>query len=191
MDTLEKNNQLPDILKSSYLSQKQAQDKLDKYGYEIDPSLSSNQQKVFVNKITGEPLVVHRGTKTLKDVIDDGLIGLGLGKFGFRQKNAMRVNKKIREKYMQDAINVGHSLGGNLAENSGTKNKVITYNKAVGLGDIGKKFNNQTDIRAKGDIISLPSILQSGSKRVLVDNKNKSNNLFKNALNAHKTDNLY
>jgi hypothetical protein len=111
----------------------------------------------------------------LKDFIDDGFIGLGLGDYGFRSKNAKRLTQKVEAKYGKPANAVGHSYGGKLIEDSGAKGKIITYNKAVGLGDIGKKISkNQLDVRSEGDIISLPSLSQRGGKRELVKNKNKN-----------------
>jgi hypothetical protein len=185
------DNKTSDILKSSYMSQSQAEDNLAKHGFVRDPQLSSNQQKVFYNEKTNEPIVIHRGSKTVNDYLDDGLIAVGLGKLGHRYKNAVRVNEKIKNKYGHDATNLGHSLGGWIAENSG-KNKIVTINKAVGAADVFKKLpKNQTDIRVKNDIIALPSYSQTGSKKILIDNKHKSNNPFTNAYNAHSVDNLY
>ena len=64
----------------------------------------------------------------------------------------------------------------------------MTYNKAVGLGDIGtkKNSNRQFDVRTSGDIVSGLGFTQSANKETL-DNKN----FFKNALTAHGSDNLY
>ena len=181
-------NEIKDIFQSAYLPQQEAANNLEKHHYERDPQYSTMDTKVFVNKETNQPIVIHRGTKTLKDVFDDALIGVGLGKLSHRHKNAERLTKKLEEKYGKAPDNYGHSLGGHLAESSGTKGKIITYNKAVGIGDIGKKLgSNQLDIRTKGDIISLPSYLQYGAKRKLIENKNKA----PNALNAHSNKNLY
>ena len=55
----------------------------------------------------------------------------------------------------------GHSLGGSLAEKSGAKGKITTYNKGVGLFDIGRKVgSNQVDHRSKNDVVSLLSLTQ-------------------------------
>ena len=181
-------NETKDIFQSAYLPQKEAANNLEKHHYERDPQHSTMDTKVFVNKETNQPIIIHRGTKTIKDVFDDALVGVGLGKLSHRHKNAERLTKKLELKYGKAPDLYGHSLGGHLAENSGTKGNIITYNKAVGIGDIGKKLgHNQLDIRTKGDIISLPSYLQSGAKRKIIENKNKN----PNALNAHSTKNLY
>ena len=181
------DNETRDIFQSSYMPQQQAENNLEKYNYKRDPQHSTMDTKVFVNTETNKPIIIHRGTKTIKDVYDDALIGLGLSKYSHRHKNAERLTKKLEDKYGNAPDVYGHSLGGHLAESSGTKGKIITYNKAVGLGDINKKLgSNQLDIRTKGDIISLPSYLQYGAKRKLLENKNKN----PNSLNAHSTKNL-
>ena len=74
---------LGDLLKASYLPEKDAQSLLEKKKYKIDPELSSPETKVFVDE-TNSPLILHRGTSTVKDIIDDGLVAIGLGKYGHR-----------------------------------------------------------------------------------------------------------
>lgn len=180
---------LGDLLKASYMPQKDAKKKMEQKGYGYDDHLSTMNTKVFVKD--GKPVVVHRGTTTVKDMVDDGLLGLGLEKYGFRYKNAQRITRKAEEKYKQHADAVGHSLGGSLAEKSGAHGDVMTFNKGSGLGDIGKKNkSNQLDITTKGDVISALGKTQTGNKEV-IDNQFKSKDILKNALNAHNTDNLF
>ena len=176
-----------DLFLASYMNQGDAQNNLEKYNLKRDDNLSSNNTKVFYDTSTNQPYVLHRGTKTFNDVIDDGLVGLGLSKYSHRHKNAERVNKKILDKYGTSANNYGTSLGGHLAENSNTKGNVVTYNKAVGLSDVFKRLpSSQTDYRVVEDIISLPSLTQSGSKKITLPNKNKNPISIINALNAHR-----
>ena len=189
-----KNSQLRsdlgDLLKASYLPQKEAAEKLKHKGYSYDHNLSSMDTKVFVKD--GKPIVVHRGTKRLSDWVDDGLIAVGLGKHSQRYKEAQKITKKVENKYGKSADSVGHSLGGWLAENSNAKGDIISYNKAVGLGDIGKKKNSnrQLDVITKGDLVSALNQTQTSRKDV-IRNKKKSSNPITNLLNAHKTDNLF
>jgi len=157
--TLKKD--LPDLVDASYKSQKQAEKDLAKKGYIFDKDLSSMTTKVFLDP-NKEPVIVERGSKRLSDWVDDALIGIGAGRLGHRHKNTVRLVKKVEAKYHKPVNVVGHSYGGWLAENSGTKGKILTYNKAVGLGDIGKNFGeNQLDTRSLFDIISLPSLTQN------------------------------
>ena len=181
---------LGDLLKNSYQPQKIAKANLAKKGYGYDDQLSTMNTKVFVKD--GKPVVVHRGTTTLKDVVDDGLLALGLEKYGFRYKNAKRITEKAEKKYGQSADAIGHSLGGSLAERSGAHGNVLTFNKGVGLGDIFTKKNSarQLDVSTRGDLVSGLGKTQNANKEV-IDNKFKSKDFFKNALNAHGTDNLF
>ena len=180
------------LLKSSYLPQKEAAEKLKKLGYDYDHELSRMDTKVLVGK-DGKPVIVHRGSKTARDWFDDGLIAIGLGKTTKRYQDAKEITKKVEQKYNKPADTVGHSYGGWLSENSGAHGNIISYNKAVGLGDIGtkKNSNRQLDVSTKGDIVSLLGNTQNSNKEII---KNKGYNPISslhNAFNAHKTDNLF
>ena len=60
-------SELKDVLKASYMPQKQAADYLQKtQGYSYDPQLSSMQQKVFLNR-DGKPVIAQRGSTRLSD----------------------------------------------------------------------------------------------------------------------------
>lgn len=173
-----------DLLKSSYLPQSDAEQRMKLKGYDYDKNLSSMNTKVFVKN--NKPVIVHRGSVTAKDYFDDGLIALGLGKYGHRYKNAQRVTNKAKKIYNTKVDSVSHSYGGWLTENSGADGNLITYNKAVGLGDIGKSFpSNQLDIRVHGDIPSLLSYFQTSNKEI-IHNKH----LNKNIINSHDINNL-
>ena len=174
------------LLNSGYLPQSEAEEQMRHLGYGYDNSLSSMQTKVFVSP-EGRPTIVHRGSVTAKDWIDDTLIAGGLGKSGHRYKNAVRVTKKAQQKYGQGADTVSHSYGGWLGEHSNAHGHIITYNKASGLADIFKNIPpNQTDIRTMGDLASLLSKSQSGGNRQLIHNNHDT----KNYLTAHSINNL-
>ncbi len=131
-----------------------------------DNQLSSMNTKVFVDK-NNKPVIVHRGSKTIKDFIDDGLLAVDLGKYGHRYKNAVRVTK--------------------LAGKSKNKGDTITYNRAAGLGDILQKHNkNILDVMTKRDIVSGLLTLQNNNKEII-----NNNHLFPNAYNAHNLESLF
>ena len=179
------------LLKSSYLPQKEAAEKLKKLGYDYDHELSRMDTKVLTKN--GQPVILHRGSKTLTDYYNDGLLFLGLEKHSKRFQDAKEITKKVEAKYNKSANTAGHSLGGSLAEKSGAHGEIITYNKGSGLGDIGtkKNSNRQLDVRADGDIVSLLGNTQNSNKETV---KNKGYNPISgihNAFNAHKTDNLF
>lgn len=167
------------LLKLGYENQKEASQNAKKYGYTYDANLSNNETKVFVKD--GKPVIVHRGSKRLSDWAEDGLIAVGLGHLGHRQKQAQRITKRVEQKY-GSADAVGHSLGGRLAENSGNKGQIITYNKAVGLGDVFTKKNSkrQLDVRNSGDIVSLLGHTQTANKEQI-----NSGMSFFNPIKAH------
>ena len=77
-------------------------------------------------------------------------------------------------------------------ENLIKSSNIITFNKGVGLGDLFTKKNSarQLDISTKGDLVSALGVTQNANKEI-IDNRFKSKDPFKNALNAHKTDNLF
>lgn len=182
----------PDLLKASYLPQKQAEELLKHKGYTYDKQLSTNQSKVFVSK-GNRPVILQRGSTRLTDWLEDGLIAVGAGNIAPRQRQAVRLAKAVEQKYHSPADAVGHSLGGRLVENSGVKGNIITYNKASGLGDIGKVIpHNQLDIRSHIDVPSLLSLTQLRHNGIEhVKQKNNTFRPFLQVYNAHNLDNLF
>jgi len=135
-------------------------EKLNHMGYHKDDSLSQKKNKVYVNNKTGKAYVVYNGTNPLdvRDLATDAAIAFGLGRFTPRFKQAKRLAKRTKEKYGENnTAAIGHSLGGALATESGLKER-ITFNKAVGIGGIGKRLRRgQVDYRTDGDLVSLLS----------------------------------
>ena len=159
--TPEQRRRLHSILKSSYGNNKDAEANLAKEGYTLDKSLSGKRAKVFTDA-EGKPKIVYKGTQSIQDVGTDIALTLGLGKHTKRFKHAKKVKKSVQEKYKTDNIDTyGHSLGGYLAENVGTKGKVTTYNKA----SVGEKVHNkgQEDVRTKHDLVSAMSPKHKGT----------------------------
>lgn len=185
-------NDLGDLLKSSYLTQQQAAEKLKKIGYKHDSDLSTMNTKVFVNEYD-EPIIIHRGSVNAQDWLDDFKIAIGLGKTTQRVKDAKEITRKVEEKYKKPASSIGHSLGGFVAENVGAKGQIITYNKAAGLGDLGTKKNSgrQLDIFTEGDIVSkIAQNTQTSNKQFV---KNKRSSILKpiRIVKAHEVENLF
>lgn len=159
---------LKDLLSASYKSQKEAEAMLKPKGYTYDKELSSMTDKVFLDSY-GNPLVLHRGSKrVLEDWIQSNLpLAVGLEKYSPRFQKGKEVVQKVREKYPGTTItSASHSLGGSIGERSGA-DRIITFNKGAGLGDIGKNIpGSQTDIRTKYDIPSLLSTYQTGGTKI-------------------------
>lgn len=162
-----------DILKASYMNQREAADYMGQRGYDYDKLLSTNEEKVFVNRATGKPIISERGSVRISDWLweDPRLITYG-GQFGGdtrRVANAKQLSKNVEEKYQVAPAFASHSLGGYLSERAARPNsEVFTYNKAAGLPSIfGSTPKNQYDYRTSLDIPSALSQFQFGNRTTL------------------------
>jgi hypothetical protein len=173
------------ILESSYLPQAEASAKLEQLNYTYDPELSTMESKVFIDKETGKPNIVFRGSTRVSDfLIEDPAVAFGIKTE--KQKRAETLTKTVEKKYGQPVDVYGHSLGGTRAEKSGATGNIYTYNKGAGLFDIGKtRSNKQIDYRKEGDIVSLLSIGQRGGKTITEKPKKKSTYVAQ-ILESHK-----
>lgn len=178
------DNKLYDLVKSSYKRNKEAEQIGGKYGLKLDPLLSNSEHKVFVDPNTNNTNVVFTGTRKFGDVLTDGALLFGLGKYTKRFKDSDKLIKDVRNKYTNGLISTsGDSLGGTLAGYVKADSK-ITFNKGTGLGDIGKNIGkNQIDIRTKYDPVSLLSKTQTHA--------NKQINIKSRYLDPHKYKDLH
>ena len=130
-------------------------------GYTKEESMSGKRVQVYEKD--GQAVVVHRGTAGMHDVLTDAKYAMFGDVKGKRFKHSKRIQAEAEAKYgAENTTAMGHSLGGALAEKTASKDaKVITFNKAAGLNDVGRKIKaNQTDIRTKNDLVSLISTTQ-------------------------------
>jgi len=161
------------LIEASYLTNNNDAERLGRnIKYKLDRELSNIKQKVYTHK--NKVVVAFQGTKPsrVRDLVSDGMILFGLEGLDTRFKDANKTMDRVNQKYgNKKIITMGHSLGGTLAEHVGNKaDRVITFDKGVGAGTIGKTINkNQTDIRSSNDIISALSLTQSG-KRISIPN---------------------
>lgn len=160
-----------EILEASYLNQKESRKRLKKLGYKYDKKLSTNESKVFIDN-NGNPSIAFRGSKRVSDFLgSDVKLALGLEQYDRRFKEAKHLTSLVEEKYGRPANVFGHSLAGSLAEKSGAHGTITTYNKGVGLFDIGKTIpKNQTDYRTVNDPVSLLSLTQNYKYNNLIQN---------------------
>jgi len=164
-------SELKDILKASYMPQKQAAAYLEKtQGYTYDPQLSSMQQKVFLNR-EGKPIITQRGSKRLSDwLIEDPAALIGYTNTT-RVAQAKQLAKDTKNKYGIDATMVAHSLGGYLSEQAAKatpQSEVYTYNKAAGLPSVFSNIpKTQHDYRTPLDITSFFGQYQRGDKETV------------------------
>ena len=154
-----------------------AEVKAREYGYVMDRELSTFDTYVYLNTETRFPLIVHRGSITAADwIIEDGLILSTLTDFisSPRSIYARRITRRTMVKYKKDVDCFGHSLAGRLAEVSQATGYILTYNKAAGFQDIGKKINpKQYDFKSENDIVSLLAGTQRRSDNSLTTVKDK------------------
>ncbi|KAJ1618849.1 hypothetical protein T492DRAFT_467527 [Pavlovales sp. CCMP2436] len=136
---------------------------------------------VFVDR-SGQPTVAHRRSVTARDwLVDDALIAVGAHKNTDRLNLARSITAAAEKKYGRPANSVGHSLGGRLAEQSGSGGQIVTINKAAGLGNIGRRQpsgTRQTDVRTGGDAESALSSLArrpESQKIVYVNQRGQAN----------------
>lgn len=160
-----------EILKAGYMNQKEARKKLKKdLGWKMDKSLSTNETKVFVDK-EKTPHIIHRGTRRVSDWGTNLNLALGLEKYDARFKEGKRITQLVEQKYNKLSNSYGDSLGGALAEKSGSGGSIYTHNKATGFLDIGKTIpKRQKDERNINDAVSLLSLTQNHKYNNLVEN---------------------
>lgn len=140
-------------------------------GYQMDPELSGNRAQVYYNNITGKAYVVHRGTQGIHDIATDVRLALG-DKSSERFAHGRKIQKAAGLKYGPNNITtIGHSLGGSIAERVGGKSeRVITLNKPVTPLDLYTTVKqNQQDIRASLDPVSLLRPYQKGKKAKVIE----------------------
>jgi len=179
-----RSNEVKDLIEASYSRTGIAEKLGKKYGLTLDKQLSNANQKVYYDK-ERNPSVIFRGSKNENDLMTDVLLGVGLENYSTRFRDSKKLVEDVRKKYNNKPVtSVGHSLGGSLATFAGG-DKIISVNRGVGIGGIGKELSNkQTDIRTNNDIVSLLSKTQHGSKKINI----KTNHL--NPLKEHSHKNL-
>ena len=145
---------IKNLLKASY--EKKPPEKID--NYDLDRDLSTKTSKVYYDKQTKQPIVLHQGTSGISDWMNNAIYAIG-GEKAYkrttRYKEAEAVQKKAEAKYGTELLEtLGHSQAGLQAELLGKNGKnIITYNKAT-IPFSNSKKDNQTDIRTKNDIVS-------------------------------------
>jgi hypothetical protein len=176
------------ILEASYQPKKLASKTLAKSGYTLDKKLSTNESKVFIDQY-GNPNIAFRGSTNAKDFLfSDPLLAVGLSKYDPRLKQAKQLTKRVESKYGKPVDVFGHSFGGFVAEESGAKGKIVTFNKGVGITNIGKSIpKNQTDIRSRNDIVSALALTQKYNNGSLETLKTP---VFQSPIEAHGLKNL-
>ena len=178
-------NQLKGLIQAGYQRNGPARDIAKKQGYELLDKFSNAERKVFLDS-KKNPYIVNVGTRKFSDWGTNTAIALGLGRFTNRFKDSKKLVENVRKEYGNRPItNIGDSLGGALAENSGG-DRIITTNKASGIGALFKTLpKKQTDIRTGTDPVSVLSRTQFGGNQFTIRGTN-----FIDPLKAHSYKNL-
>lgn len=178
-------NQLKGLISAGYQRNGPAREIASKQGYKLIDKYSNAERKVFEDN-KGNPYIVNVGTRKFSDWGTNIALGVGLGRFTNRFKDSKNLVEKVKKEYKDKKItNIGDSLGGALAENSGG-DRIITTNKAAGIGAIFKNIPaSQTDIRTGSDPVSILARTQFGGNRFTIPRTN-----FLDPLKAHSYKNL-
>jgi hypothetical protein len=177
------------LLNESYQSKNKTAANIDDRYY-LDPELSTDKTKVYVDKNTNDITMVNRGTSDFRDILSDAKLLMGF-KDKTRFGEARDVLNKVKNKYTDKSIDVlGHSLAGAIAEDLGTDPRVknvITLNKPTTPKDLIQKSkikSKQYDIRTTGDLVSALQPFQTGPNDIIISSETK------NPYTEHKIDTL-
>ena len=158
--------------------------------YIMDSSLSGERVQVYYNPNNMTCVVVHRGTSSAKDIYNDGMLAIGLGKYTNRFKHSENIQKEAEKKYKSlgyKIISLGHSLGSYLNNNVGNLDERINLNGAVSPSEFlfnNKVNKNTTNINSNYDPVSVMNRFQKDQNQIII----KDNQL--NLLNQHKISQL-
>ena len=176
------------LLNQSYQSKNKTAANIDDRYY-LDPELSTDKTKVYVDKNTNDITMVNRGTSDFKDVMTDAKMLFGYNDKRFNEPK--EILGKIKQKYTDKNIDLlGHSLGAKIAETLGDDPRVknvITLNKPTTPKDLIKKSkinSKQYDIRTTGDLVSALQPFQTGPNDIIISSETK------NPYTEHKIDTL-
>lgn len=176
------------LLNESYKSKDKTAANIDDRYY-LDPELSTDKTKVYVDKNTNDITMVNRGTSDFKDVMTDAKLLFGYNDKRFNEPK--EILGKVKQKYTDKNIDLlGHSLGAKIAETLGDDPRVknvITLNKPTTPKDLIQKSkinSKQYDIRTTGDLVSVLQPFQTGQNDIVISSETK------NPYTEHKIDTL-
>ena len=176
------------LLTQSYKSKDKTAANIDDRYY-LDPELSTDKTKVYIDKNTNDITMVNRGTSDFKDVMTDAKLLFGYNDKRFNEPKD--ILGKVKQKYTDKNIDLlGHSLGAKIAETLGDDPRVknvITLNKPTTPKDLIQKSkinSKQYDIRTTGDLVSVLQPFQTGQNDIVISSETK------NPYTEHKIDTL-
>jgi hypothetical protein len=140
------------FIKASYKTNKEAPEEID--GYIIDKKISNQFGKVYHNPTTGKAVVIHRGTKGIKDWTNNVAYGLSMYEHTGRYKKGKTIQEEAEAKYGKNNIDtVGHSQGAVLARKLGKDTQNIININPSSKGEV--KEENEIIIKSDLDPVSI------------------------------------
>lgn len=109
--------------------------------WEFDPTVSNSSTSVYYNPQKNEVALAHRGTspKYWRDHVQNGLLAMGLTKYGNRYKRSKKATEQAMEKYQgADYVHTGHSAGGTTAILLGNELKQRAHAYNPGMSPVNK-----------------------------------------------------
>lgn len=155
--------------------------------FKVDKSLSGERVTVYHNPNNGRAIIAHKGTQSATDWATNAASLFGLDKYTPRYRYAQDIQNKTEAKYGANRVTTtGHSLGARVAQEVGKNSKkIITYNKPVLPTDILRPISKkQTDIRTRGDPLSVLAPLQLNQKRIKTIDTGSLNPLYNHSTKA-------
>jgi hypothetical protein len=135
------------------------QDELNRFGFNVDESLSNHDHLTAYNPDTKKLLYVVNGTQTTRpqDLYTDASLLFGRLKQTSRYKSDKRDYDKAKLKYDNNNIVIaGHSLGSNIGSKLDTNNKNVNVYSFNGASTFGEKKNErEKSFRTSNDLVSL------------------------------------
>ena len=149
------NLPLEEALNVSYSPLEKTQRKLDPYGYKLDTTLSTAQNKVFIQPQSKKMVFTTSGTDptSIRDLTTDAYLAF-LGRAGLTQttryKESEAVLNKAREKYPKYKRSlIGHSLGSSVVSNlAKPEEQVRGFGTGSGIfsqGNVGTGYRTAYD----------------------------------------------
>jgi len=144
--------------------------------YELDLKLSNKWGKVLYNKKLNKLVVVHRGTASNRDWLNNATIAIDVYELTDRFKTAKTLQTKAELKYPGSKVyTLGHSQSGQLTHKLGTNSSnVISLNPAYKLEN---QRNNEFVIRSSIDPVSVLKSPHNKAMEVLYPGWNREHNI--------------
>ena len=158
---------LHSVLSGGYSTDSKLQsNNAEKTGYVRDNELSSSERQIYHNPKTNHVLHNINGTRTLKDLNTDIMLGLGKLKDTQRHKDESNALEKAKKKYNPKSVTVtGSSLGGSLAHSiAKPTDRVVTLNK--GFVPFERVKPNETNYRSSKDVVSVFGVGRKRTKNI-------------------------